>query len=142
MRRIVLAACLVALAAPAAAQQRLPEDRRRLLDLAYVLGESHALRQACAGQGDDYWRARMTRLAQVEQGDPDFDAGLRERFNSGYETGRDAAGPCGPASRKAEREAAGRGQALARGLSQAVRPGSPPADPATPDSVAELAAPR
>jgi uncharacterized protein (TIGR02301 family) len=147
MRRLVLAACLAILALPAAAQQRLTEDRRRLLDLAYALGESHALRQVCAGQADEYWRARMARLAQVEQADPPFDAALRERFNAGYDTGRSDAPPCGPASREAEREAAGRGRALALGLSQSVVPGAPSADPpiadpGAPDSVAPLAAPR
>ena len=47
---------------PAHAQEREPADRQRLLDLAYALGQSHALRQACEGAGDQFWRARMMRL--------------------------------------------------------------------------------
>jgi uncharacterized protein (TIGR02301 family) len=65
-------------------QERDAGERQRLLDLAYTIGENHALRQACEGEADQYWRARMVRLTEVEQADQAFDAQLRERFNTGF----------------------------------------------------------
>lgn len=122
MLRTMLAALLIAaLAAPALAQDRAPEERQHLLDLAHALGESHALRQACEGETDQYWRARMARLAEVEQGDPGFDAQLRERFNAGFAARHDEFPLCDAASRQAEQQAARKGQALALKLSQVMR---------------------
>jgi uncharacterized protein (TIGR02301 family) len=95
-------------------QERDAGERQRLLDLAYTLGESHALRQACEGEADQYWRARMVRLTEVEQADQAFDAQLRERFNTGFASRRSEYPTCDDASRKAEQQAARKGQALAR----------------------------
>jgi len=140
-RPFLLGVALAALAAspvlaPAAwAQERDAGERQRLLDLAYVLGESHALRQACEGEGDQYWRARMVRLTEVEQADQAFDVQMRERFNTGFAAGRSEYPVCDESSRKAEQQTARRGQALARKLSQSVRKASP-ADQ-EPDSMAE-----
>jgi uncharacterized protein (TIGR02301 family) len=121
------------LAVPVLAQERDASERQRLLDIAYALGESHALRQACQGEGDQYWRARMVRMTEVEQADQAFDAQMRERFNTGFASRRSEFPTCDDASRKAEQQAARRGQALARKLSQSVRQAKRPA----PDSVAE-----
>ena len=108
--------------APAAwAQERDAGERQRLLDIAYALGESHALRQACQGEGDQYWRARMVRMTEVEQADQAFDAQMRERFNTGFAARRSEYPTCDDSSRKAEQQAARRGQALALKLSQSVR---------------------
>lgn len=134
----VALAALVAsplLASAAWAQERDAGERQRLLDLAYVLGESHSLRQVCEGEGDQYWRARMVRLTEVEQADQAFDVQMRERFNTGFAAGRSEYPVCDGASRKAEQQAARKGQALARKLSQSVRKARP-AD-REPDSVAE-----
>ena len=114
-------AVLLGAALPAAAQERTPPERATLGDLAYAIGESHALRQLCLGPNDQYWRDRMLRLTQVEDADPAFDAVLRERFNTGFAAGQADAVACGPASKKAEAEAAARGQALAAKLSQVMR---------------------
>lgn len=121
-------------AGPALAQERPPAERQTLGELAYVLGETHALRQVCMGPGDQYWRDRMLRMTQVEDGDAAFDGVLRERFNTGYAAGQGEAQDCGPDSRRAEAAAAARGQALAQKLSVIMRrtdppPLDPPADP-------------
>ena len=142
MSRLALAAVLALTLAPpvaALAQDRSPVERQQLLDLAYAIGESHALRQACQGPGDQFWRARMVRLTEVEQADQAFDAQLREKFNTGFAAGQGGFPTCGPDSRQAEQLAARRGQALADKLSQAMR--TTPAAPA-PDSVADEATPR
>lgn len=116
-------------------QERAGEERQRLLGLAYALGESHALRQACEGEDDQYWRARMMRLTEVEGASEAFEAQLRERFNTGFASRRGEYPVCDDASRKAEARAARRGQALALKLAQSmiqVRRETP-----APDSVAE-----
>ncbi|MBI1686154.1 TIGR02301 family protein [Caulobacter hibisci] len=117
----------------ATAQDRGPAERQRLLDLAYAIGQSHALRQACEGIGDQFWRARMVRLTEVEQADQAFDGQLRDRFNGGYAAAQAAYPECGPESRRAERQAAQRGRALAIKLSQTVRIN----EQAAPDSMAD-----
>jgi uncharacterized protein (TIGR02301 family) len=116
-------------------QERAADERQRLLDLAYTLGESHALRQACQGVDDQYWRSRMVRLTEVEQADQAFDAQMRERFNTGFASRRSEYPLCDEASRKAEQAAARKGQALAQKLSQSMRPAQAPAGPS--DSVAD-----
>ncbi len=120
----ILALSLIA--APALAQDRPPAERQTLGELAYVLGESHALRQVCMGPGDQYWRDRMLRLTQVEDRDAAFDAVIRERFNTGYAAGQAEAQDCDAYSRRAEAAAAARGQALAQKLSVVMRRIDPP----------------
>ena len=132
---LLLTAPLVVQASLAHAQEREPAERQRLLDLAYALGQSHALRQACEGAGDQFWRARMVRLIDVEQSDATFTDQLRDRFNGGFAASQAGHPTCSPESRRAERQAAQRGRALAVKLSQTVRVND--RDQASPDSVAE-----
>jgi uncharacterized protein (TIGR02301 family) len=143
MRLVALLSVLVlALAAPLAlAQDRAPAERQVLLDLAYTLGEAHALRQACEGEGDQYWRDRMARLIEVEAADEGFTAQLQSKFNAGY-NGRQVEFPtCTPESRKALAATAQRGQGLADKMSQVTHsvhpkaPEDPGAVPAEPNAV-------
>lgn len=141
MLRLLLAAMIAASAASASlAQERAPEERQRLLDLAYTLGESHALRQTCEGLNDQFWRSRMVRLTEVEQAEQAFDAQMRERFNTGFAARQGEFPLCDAASRKAEQQSARKGQALALKLSQSIRIIERPAT--DPDSIAEVLAPR
>jgi uncharacterized protein (TIGR02301 family) len=125
---VLLSALVVS---PVLAQERAADERQRLLDLAYTLGESHALRQACQGEGDQYWRSRMVRMTEVEQADQAFDAQMRERFNTGFASRRSEYPACDEASHNAEQATARKGQALARKLSQSIRQAR------APDSVAD-----
>lgn len=120
----------------ALAQDRSPAERQTLLDLAFTLGESHALRQVCEGVGDQYWRARMMRLTDVEKADQAFDAQLRDRFNTGFAAGQGQFPECGEASLRAEQQAARKGQALAAKLARSMRVRAP-SDQAAPESVAD-----
>lgn len=124
-------------ATPGLAQERDARERQRLLDLAYTLGESHALRQACQGESDQYWRSRMVRMTEVEQADQAFDARMRERFNTGFASRRSEYPICDDASRKAEQQVSRKGQSQAQKLSQSVRQAQ-----RAPDSVADGEAPR
>jgi len=126
-RLVALTLILACATAPVLAQDRAPDDRQRLLDLAYTLGESHALRQACRGADDQFWRSRMVRLTDVEQADQAFDVLLRDRFNVGFAAGQGEFPTCDAASRKAEQVAARKGQALALTLSRSMRATAPAA---------------
>lgn len=118
MRRLLLTAALAALATPALAQERNPAERQVLVDLAYVLGESHALRQTCEGDGDMFWRSRMEQMLRVEAADQSFVTRLTLSFNSGYAAGQ-AGFPACDAGLKAEaRRIAGRGRQLSARLSR------------------------
>lgn len=130
-----LALALLVPAAPALAQDRGPAERQRLLDLAFTLGESHALRQLCEGPSDQYWRARMVRLAEVEKADQAFDAQLRDRFNTGFAARQGEFPTCDEASRRAEQTSARHGQALAAKLARSMR--TTASEPVEPDSVAD-----
>ncbi len=122
MRALAATLALLSCALPAAAQERAPVERQSLIDLAFALGETHALRQACEGPNDQYWRQKMMRLAEVEQADQAFDAQLRDRFNTGFAAGQAQHPTCDPATRTAEARAAARGAALAARMSSIVRP--------------------
>jgi uncharacterized protein (TIGR02301 family) len=132
----LLAFAVLASAGSAPAQDRGPAERQSLLDLAFAIGESHALRQVCKGGDDQYWRSRMVRLTEVEKADQAFDAQLRERFNTGFAARQGQFPQCDDASREAEQQTARKGQALAAKLSRSMVTRAPDAE-ASPDSVAE-----
>jgi len=119
-RLISLMFVVAAFASPAVAQDRTPTQRQTLTDLAYVLGESHALRQACLGPLDQFWRARMLRMVDAEAPDPAFNTRLHNAFNAGFSSAQAQYPTCGADSRKAEAAAAARGQALAASLAKPV----------------------
>ena len=138
-RPLLTALFAIAVLAPTSAlvaQDRGPVERQQLLDLAFTIGQSHALRQLCEGAGDQYWRSRMVRLTEVEKADQAFDAQLRDRFNTGFAAGQGQFTECDPDSRKAEQATARKGQALASKLARSMVVAHP-ADAAAPDSMAE-----
>lgn len=150
-RRLFALALLGTLASPAIAQERPPNERQTLVDLAYAIGESHALRQACSGEGDQYWRDRMVRMSDTEAADAAFSSRLTQAFNSGFATRQTEFPSCSPASKRAEQAVARKGQSLASQLSSITRVvhGVGPMDPnasdsesTDPDSVAKTPSPR
>ncbi|MDR3511725.1 MAG: TIGR02301 family protein [Caulobacteraceae bacterium] len=122
---IVAAAAVLAGAVGAAAQERSPADRQTLMDLAYVLGRSHALRQACAGPADQFWRTRMQRLIDTETPDAAFDGRLETAFNTGFAAAQAAFPRCNAAVRREQVRAAERGRALAATLTGTVAEDDP-----------------
>ena len=117
---LIVCGWALAQAAPSLAQDRSPSQRQALTDLAYVLGESHALRQACLGLQDQFWRGRMLKMVDAEAPDPAFSTRLHDAFNAGFSSARAQYPACGPDSRKAEAAAAAHGQALAASLAKPV----------------------
>jgi uncharacterized protein (TIGR02301 family) len=117
----LLAICalpLAVLAPAAAAQERAPVARQAAVDLAYVLGESHALRQACAGPDDQYWRDRMQQLIDVEAPDAALNARLARSFNAGFAAGQASFPDCGPGARAQAARIAAQGRRLADALAR------------------------
>jgi uncharacterized protein (TIGR02301 family) len=116
---LVLAALTGAAALPALAQERSPAARESLADLAYTLGQAHALRTRCGGEGDQVWRARMVRMVELEKPDSAFRDQLFENFNTGF-LGAKASHPrCDVAAQNEAGRVAARGRDLARVLAGA-----------------------
>jgi len=107
---------LLALSGPAAAQERPPADRQSLLELARVLGESHAIRRACVSEDDLEWRNRMEQLLAVEAPDQAFKIRLILAFNNGFAAGQSGKATCNAQLRTQAVTLARRGQALAKAL--------------------------
>ncbi|MDO8380843.1 TIGR02301 family protein [Phenylobacterium sp.] len=120
MRRLMLPLALAALALPALAQDRSPALRQSLVDLAYVLGESHALRQACVGVEDQYWRTRMINMVEAEKPDESLDRRLKESFNTGFASRQSEFQACTSASRRAEMAAASHGLDISNRLAKVM----------------------
>ncbi|HVY33626.1 MAG TPA: TIGR02301 family protein [Caulobacteraceae bacterium] len=113
MRRLVGLILAAGMATAAWGQDRTPAQRQTLNELAHVLGQSHALRQACEGASDQYWRVRMSQLLQAEAPDQTFDRALREAFNTGYAAAQAQFQACDAKSRGEAAQIARRGAALA-----------------------------
>jgi len=138
MRAVIVPAAIAALAltfGDAHAQSRSPSQRQTLTDLAYVLGEAHALRQVCQGPDDQFWRNRMIRLVDTEAPDATFEHRLREAFNTGFSTRRGQYPSCGGGARQALSSTLAEGRRLSDDLARAR------ADRGD-DSMADEAAPR
>lgn len=104
---------LLALAIAAA-----PAPRPGLSDLAFALGEAHALRQACRGREDGWWRTRMSRLLDAEHADRERRTQLTERFNAGFAAARAQHPSCDAGARAALSETLERAAPLARALAR------------------------
>ena len=122
---VALSLVLVPAAGQASAQEprhRPGVDRQVVVQLAYTLGEAHALRRLCAGPGDATWYARMQRLQAQEAEDPVARSQLVESFNAGFAARQAQFVTCSRRSRAAERSVAEHGSALARRLAGADDP--------------------
>ena len=111
----MILAVALASASPAPAA-RAPEQRQTLVDLAYVLGEAHALRAVCQGEEDQSWRTRMTRMIEVEKPDTAFRRRLIDSFNAGFVSRQAATRACDEGAAAQERGVAARGRGLAQRL--------------------------
>lgn len=142
MRPALLVLVLSVLALPAFAQERSIEMRESLVSLARVLGESHALRQACEGGEDQFWRSRMNRLVDTEQAEPALEREMKDSFNAGFADARRLYPVCGDGTWRAQGAAAARGRDLALGLSQAKYRVTTVLPPEGPQDVTAEPAPR
>ena len=118
MRRLTPVFLALAVAAPAAAQDRSPAARRTLVDLAYTLGQAHGLALVCEGQTQT-WRARMARLRDLEAAEEGFDRQLVNGFNAGFIDAQGRFPACTRAARAESATVAARGRDLARVIASA-----------------------
>lgn len=126
-----LAACLCFTALlPAHAQQgqsfvRDQDYFRDVIGLSEVLGKAHAVRIACNGRNDQYWRSYMQRLLDLEAA---YGGGLRtsmaNAFNAGYSTTEAQFPTCTQDAVEAEKGYAIDGQTYANRLAASNIPGS------------------
>lgn len=126
MRRFAILALVLALTPGVLrAQDRDPTSRQAIVDLAYVLGQAHALTQLC-DPGDQHWRSHMLAMVETEGGDHAFAERLRGQFNTGYISGQSQFTACSAESRRAQAQVSARGAAISRRLGQARTAQTPP----------------
>lgn len=109
---------VVAPTAPALAQERSPSERQELVDLARLLGESHALNQACAGADNQFWRERMQGMLDQEAAEQGLKTRLSIAFNDGYHSGQALYPKCSDAARAEARKLATKGEQLSEKLAR------------------------
>ena len=119
-RAAALAALLICAASSVAqgqeAYRRSGAERQVVVQLAYALGEAHALHRLCAGPADATWYARMQRLEAQEAVDDAAHRQLVDAFNAGFAARQAQFPTCSRRSRATERVVAEQGAALARRL--------------------------
>ncbi|MHA7898972.1 MAG: TIGR02301 family protein [Henriciella sp.] len=126
---LVLALMVLLPALPAQSQSRVPDQDyfRDVTALAEVLGKAHAIRVACNGRNDQYWRSYMLRLLELEA---PYQGGLRRSlvngFNAGFSWGSDLHPVCDGNAVNAEKAFAAEGRDLSARLVQANIPGAIP----------------
>ena len=103
---------------PALAQDRSPASRQSLVELAYVLGESHALKQTCEGAANYYWYTRMKQLLDVEASDQALAARLANTFNTGYAAAQARFPSCDKALKSEMAQLSQQGQTLSDQLAK------------------------
>ncbi len=99
----VALACVLALAAPARAQQATdtkPYDDK-LSQLAEILGAVHYLRELCGANDGQLWRDRMRELIESEGGTALRRAKLTRSFNNGYRSYSRTYQSCSPTAQTA-----------------------------------------
>jgi uncharacterized protein (TIGR02301 family) len=127
VRAFAFAVCLLAAAPPAAAQIPPFADPPPaptgpsidlLTELASVLGQAHALRAACAGEGDQTWRNYMVDLLEYEAPGGARRSALTSAFNRGYRSQRAQISGCDGAARALEAQVAARGRQLSDAVAE------------------------
>lgn len=88
-----------------------------VIDLAETLGEAHAIRSICRGDGDQTWRNYMFSMLSMEgpTGSPRR-AALTSAFNRGFRSQQNRSGSCTPEMQQMEAQIAARGRMLAESV--------------------------
>ena len=88
-----------------------------VIDLAETLGEAHAIRSLCNGEGDQSWRNYMFSMLSMEgpTGSPRR-AALTSAFNRGFRSQQSRSDSCTPDVQQMEAQIAARGRMLAESV--------------------------
>jgi uncharacterized protein (TIGR02301 family) len=97
-------------AMPASAQDGRYE---RLVELAAVLGEAHAIRTVCNGDNDQTWRNYMMSMIDLEAPTGPRKSSLTSAFNRGFRTQSGRTSSCTSDLVQVEAAIAARGRAIA-----------------------------
>ncbi len=117
---------LITPAAPVAGAQEVVETEAApagpsiavLTELAAILGEAHAVRAACNGEGDQTWRNYMLDLIEFEAPGGARRSSLTSAFNRGYRAQRGRMDGCAANSSEVEAAIAARGRQLSDSIAQ------------------------
>jgi uncharacterized protein (TIGR02301 family) len=115
LRALVLA-CLLLAPLPAQAQEPPPgigPPVQILTDLAETLGQAHAVRSLCNGEGDQTWRSYMQNMLAIEAPSGPLARTLTSAFNRGFRTQSSRTRTCTSDMPQVEAQIAARGRALA-----------------------------
>lgn len=122
---LILAAILIAPAAPALAQEPEPPAAppreapiEMVAELAEVLGRAHAIRTLCNGDQDSTWRNYMLNLMAYEGGGGGRRAALTDAFNRGYRGQNRDTGACTASMTALEAGIARRGRELSEAIAR------------------------
>jgi uncharacterized protein (TIGR02301 family) len=90
---------------------------RNLAELSAVIGAAHAVRVACNGVDDQYWRSYMQQILSLEAPERGpLRARMVDGFNRGYQQSERRNGRCSANSAQAEAEYAREGKRLSDAL--------------------------
>lgn len=89
-----------------------------LTELAAILGEAHAVRAACNGEGDQTWRNYMLDLLDFEAPGGARRSALTSAFNRGYRAQRGRMDGCTPDAQRMESAIAAKGRQLSDAIAQ------------------------
>ncbi len=120
-----LALLLPALQANSQSLVRSQDYFRDVITLSETLGKAHAVRVACNGRNDQYWRSYMQRLLELEA---PYQGSLRRSmvngFNAGFSWGNGLHEVCDSQAVSAEKIYAAEGRDLSARMVQANIPGA------------------
>lgn len=103
---------------PEARYEPTPPPLDLLVDLADILGQAHAIRTTCNGEGDQTWRAYMMEMMSIEAPGGRRRSELTRAFNQGYRTQSRRARSCTSDLAQVEAELANRGRMLSETITR------------------------
>lgn len=123
MKRFLVALLILLHTASASAQVRSQDYIRDLVELAGILGGAHAIRVACNGRGDQYWRERMSGLLTLEAPEESpLRRSMVDAFNRTYSFESERRLVCDSAARDGEAAYAAQGRIIADRIAARLLP--------------------
>ncbi len=98
--------------------QPTPPPLEFLVELADILGQAHAIRTVCNGEGDQTWRAYMMEMMSIEAPGGRRRSDLTRAFNQGYRTQSRRARSCTGDLAEIEAQLAARGRMLSETITR------------------------
>lgn len=107
----------------ASAQARSQDYLRDLVELSGILGGAHAIRAACNGRDDQYWRERMSGLLELEAPEPSpLRRSMVDAFNRTFSFESERRLVCDSSARDGEAAYAAQGRMLADRMATRLLP--------------------